>query len=43
MNNLSSYFGLIDAKIRAFDQDLPVNLDFEVYFIFFKLHMPNFF
>ena len=24
MNNLSSYFGLIDAKIRASDKDLPV-------------------
>ena len=22
MNNLSSYFGLVDAKIRAFDKDL---------------------
>ena len=25
MNNLSSYFGLIDAKIRAFDKYLPVS------------------
>ena len=24
MNNLLSYCGLIDAKIRAFDKDLPV-------------------
>ena len=24
MNNLSSYCGLVDAKIRAFDKDLPV-------------------
>ena len=24
MNNLSSYFGLVDAKIRASDKDLPV-------------------
>ena len=24
MNNLSSYCGLIDGKIRASDQDLPV-------------------
>ena len=24
MNNLLSYFGLIDAKIRASDKDLPV-------------------
>ena len=24
MNNLSSYCGLIDAKIRAYDKDLPV-------------------
>ena len=25
MNNLSSYCGLVDAKIRASDKDLPVN------------------
>jgi hypothetical protein len=25
MNNLLSYCGLIDAKIRASDKDLPVN------------------
>ena len=24
MNNLSSFFGLVDAKIRASDKDLPV-------------------
>ena len=24
MNNLSSYCGLVDAKIRAYDEDLPV-------------------
>ena len=24
MNNLSSYFGLVDAKVRASDKDLPV-------------------
>ena len=24
MNNLSSYFGLVDAKIGASDKDLPV-------------------
>ena len=24
MNNLSSYCGLVDAKIRAYDKDLPV-------------------
>ena len=24
MNNLSSYCGLVDAKIRASDKDLPV-------------------
>ena len=29
MNNLSSYFGLIDAKIRAFDKDFPVLSVFE--------------
>ena len=26
MNNLWSYCGLIDAKIRAFDKDLPVGI-----------------
>ena len=26
MNNLSSYCGLVDAKIRASDKDLPVKL-----------------
>ena len=26
MNNLSSYCGLVDAKIRASDKDLPVSL-----------------
>ena len=24
MNNLSSYYGLVDAKIRASDKDLPI-------------------
>ena len=28
MNNLSSYCGLVDAKIRAFDKDLPVKVLF---------------
>ena len=26
MNNLSSYYGLVDAKIRASDKDLPVQV-----------------
>ena len=26
MNNLSSYCGLVDAKIRASDKDLPVTI-----------------
>ena len=26
MNNLSSYCGLVDTKIRASDKDLPVSL-----------------
>ena len=26
MNNLPSYFGLVDAKIRASDKDLPVGI-----------------
>ena len=25
MNNLLSYFGLVDARIRASEKDLPVN------------------
>ena len=30
MSNLSSYCGLVDAKIRASDKDLPVpNIEFE--------------
>ena len=28
MNNLSSYCGLVDAKIRAADKDLPVQKKF---------------
>ena len=32
LNNLSSYCGLVDAKIRASDKDLPV-LDVKVAFI----------
>ena len=24
MNNMSSYWGLVDAKIRASDKDLPI-------------------
>ena len=31
MNNLLSYCGLIDAKIRAFDIDMPVQPDFRVF------------
>ena len=31
MNNLSSYCGLVDAKIRASDKDLPVQFDFLEY------------
>ena len=27
MNNLSSYCGLVDAKIRASDKDLPVKVE----------------
>ena len=27
MNNLSSYCGLVDAKIRASDKDLPVQME----------------
>ena len=28
MNNLSSYCGLVDAKIRASDKDLPIHISF---------------
>ena len=31
MNNLSSYFGLVDAKIRASDKDLHVLALFKLY------------
>ena len=27
MNNLTSYCGLVDARIRAYDKDLPVHFD----------------
>ena len=30
MNNLSSYCGLVDAKIRASDKDLSVNADCKI-------------
>ena len=29
MNNLSSYYGLVDARIRASDKDLPVKKQVE--------------
>jgi hypothetical protein len=35
MNNLLSYCGLIDAKIRASDKDLPVPVS--IIFEFFKV------
>ena len=31
MNNLSSYCGLVDAKIRASDKDLPVKQIFNLH------------
>ena len=38
MNNLSSYCGLVDAKIRASDKDLPVNkLKFPLLTIFLSI------
>ena len=30
MNNLSSYCGLVDAKIRASDKDLPVQMQYRL-------------
>ena len=43
MNNLSSYCGLVDAKIRASDKDLPVlKIACNLEFIFFpKLHSKS--
>ena len=39
MNNLSSYCSLVDAKIRAFDKDLPVpSLN---YFLLFKIQWED--
>ena len=44
MNNLSSYWGLVDAKIRASDKDLPVchpvicwilNFEVQIYYVIF--------
>ena len=35
MNNLLSYCGLIDAKIRASDKDLPVSGSISIYFCCF--------
>ena len=32
MNNHSSYCGLVDAKIRASDKDLPISFDTEFVF-----------
>ena len=34
MNNLLSYCGLVDAKIRASDKDLPVHSKLDTYSIF---------
>ena len=31
MNNLSSYYGLVDAKIGASDKDLPVELSRQIF------------
>ena len=33
MNNLSSYWGLVDAKIGASDKDLPVMVIIELSFL----------
>ena len=32
MNNLSSYCGLVDAKIRASDKDLPLQEQVRLFF-----------
>ena len=37
MNNLSSYCGLVDAKMRASDKDLPVPLGMDGYLVECKL------
>ena len=36
MNNLASYCGLVDAKIRAYDKDLPVLLSMLLAQVFSK-------
>ena len=33
MNNLSPYCGLVNAKIRAYDKNLPVLTDFYTFFL----------
>ena len=38
MNNLSSYCGLVDAKIRASDKDLPVKMEMKS-FVLMKVLM----
>ena len=44
MNNLSSYCGLVDAKIRTSDKDLPVasNSKWKMGQIFVAFSEPNF-
>ena len=43
MNNLSSYCGLVDAKIRASDKDLPVLTiikALELWFVIRAINLP---
>ena len=41
MNNLSSYCGLVDAKIKASDKDLPVHVE-NVFSVFkVRLEVPQ--
>ena len=44
LNNLSSYCGLVDARIRVSDKDLPVQMNKEIFFASFvtkKLPITN--
>ena len=40
MNNLLSYCGLVDAKIRASDKDLPVCITNEVFDKWWEIYSP---
>ena len=41
MNNLSSYCGLVDAKIRASDKDLPVSWQLQKSFFIYQKNLTQ--